>query len=131
MGLLTQLPGLYILDDPIRGRGVHTTELIRKGSVIEVCPVIVLNELETQLVDKTILYDYYFVWDIEAKEIAMALGYGSLYNHSSEPNAEFTIYADSREIQFIALRDIEPGSEINISYIPKEDQVHELWFNPV
>jgi SET domain-containing protein len=43
------------------------------------------------------------------------LGYGSLYNHSDEPNAEYTHEADDA-YSFMAVRDIAAGEEITISY---------------
>ena len=46
----------------------------------------------------------------------MALGYGSLYNHSFFPNAEYIKVWEERVIRFVALRDIRDGEEITINY---------------
>ena len=39
----TQVPGLYILNDAVKGRSVHTLNDIPKDSLIEVCPVITFS----------------------------------------------------------------------------------------
>ena len=49
-------------------------------------------------------------------DIVVALGYGSIYNHSNEPNAYWMSLNDRRTFLFIANRDIEPGEEIFTYY---------------
>lgn len=130
MSLTTQIPGLYILDTENRGRAVFCVENISKGSLIEICPVIVLNTKDTDLVHMTKLHDYYFVWDIDRGTSAIALGFGSLYNHSELPSAEFEIDMETKEIRFLALKDIPSGEEITIDYIAAKDEGGKLWFEP-
>jgi len=128
--LTTQMPGLYILDTEKRGRAVYCVEDISKGSLIEICPVIILDKTDTDVIHNTELHDFYFVWDIEKGTSAIALGYGSLYNHSDEPNAEFVISRDTAEIRILASQDIPSGTEIMIDYISAKDEGIELWFDP-
>src|SRR5262249_50306245 len=61
-----------------KGRGVFARRLIREGEVIERVPVIVLplDEGDTG----TVLPAYCFTWS--RNSVALALGYGSLFNHS-------------------------------------------------
>ena len=54
------LPVVEIKSSPKRGRGVFATENIKKGTVLEISPVIVLNASERKTVEKTILFDYIF-----------------------------------------------------------------------
>ena len=62
----------------------------------------------------------------------MALGYGSLYNHSFKPNARYTKGPAEMAIKFSALRDIAAGEEILINYNgTPEDDSPDLWFKPV
>lgn len=130
MSLTTQLPGLYILDTEERGNAVFCVEDISTGSLIELCPVIILDPTDTEVIHKTRLHDYYFIWDIEKGSSAIALGFGSLYNHSDQPNAEFEIDRDSKAIRFIAKKDIPSGEEITIDYIASKEEGIELWFKP-
>ena len=55
-------PALFFATSSIGGRGVFTTTDIKKDDTIEVCPVIVMQPGEVELLDKTTLYDYYFLW---------------------------------------------------------------------
>ena len=127
-----RIPQLYIADSDLAGRGVFTAIDIPAGSIIEVCPVIIVPEKEAQLIQETILYDYYFIWGDTEKEIAIALGYGSLYNHSFEPNAFFESDFESTIITIICKKDIVSGDEILVNYNgddePDEALKKKLWF---
>jgi len=97
-----------------KGRGVFALNIIHPGDHIEVCPVIVISGEESCQIDLTSLYDYYWEW--KGDSIAIALGYGSLYNHSDNPNARvMKNYADST-MTIMCTRDINPGDEITVPY---------------
>lgn len=124
----TQMPGLYIMFSENKGRGVFTSEFIPKDSIIELAPIIILNNADTKLIHETKLHDYYFVWDIQEKTSAIALGYGSIYNHSDQPNTSFELNFDSNEIKFSSIRNIESGEELLINYIDSKEKEYKLWF---
>lgn len=128
--LATQSPGLYIVYDDIKKRCVHCAEDIEKGSLIELAPVIIIPKAQVDVINKTVLYDYYFVWDMHEGSIAIALGYGSLYNHSDEPNADFEVQLSDGYISFRATKDIVAGDEILVDYISLKDAGAQLWFDP-
>ena len=92
------------------GRGVIAAADIAKGETIELCPILELSEG-----DASGLLDDYTVSLEESTGTALLLGYGSLYNHADEPNAEYVIEADDA-YSFVALRDIRAGEQITISY---------------
>jgi uncharacterized protein len=97
-----------------KGRGVFARRLIRKGEVIEQVPVLVLPTAEIRDgSDWTTLGGYCFVWDRD--NVALALGYGSLYNHSYRPNARYDDVGQQTKV-FTALRHIAPGEEITVNY---------------
>lgn len=136
----TQIPGLYILRSEERGRGIYTAIDINKGDLIESAPVIILSPEERKVIHKTILHDYYFIWnpdqqegdvDVEKCGCAIALGYGSLYNHSEEANANFIMDYENNRIDFEALRDIKSGEEITIDYQDGELGDFGLWFDVI
>jgi len=77
---------------------------------------------EIEVFDDGALYGFCFWWPRNRR--AFALGYGSLYNHSDDPSAEFTLRVSAREIEFVARRDIPAGDEVTISY------GEDLWFRP-
>ncbi len=107
---------------PSAGRGVFATEPIATGATIEQAPVIVIPAAEAALISQTILDSYSFWWDEAAGSVAIALGMGSLYNHSATPNAEFRMVLADRLIEFVALRAIEAGEEVTIRY---DDAAHD------
>lgn len=126
----TQIPGLFLVTHPEKGRCVHTAEEINKNDLIEVCPVISFSKNDLKKIHKTALHDYYFLWGKNLKKGAIALGYGSIYNHSSKPNAAFEIDIHNGEVRFYALKKIKSGDEICISYTDKSKKDVKLWFVP-
>lgn len=120
------LDGLYIAKVLARGRGVFSTRLISAGQTIEICPVIVLPPKDYHRIHESHLHDYYFLWEVE-NSTAIALGFGSLYNHADENNADYEMDFEGKTISMFALRDIEAGEEITIDYTDGKDR-STLWF---
>jgi len=102
---------------PDAGRGVFAKERIEKGELIEQCPVVALEDpKDRDRLRKTGLVNYYFLWGETRTYAAICLGWGSVYNHSFEPNARYEKAMEDRRMDFYALRDIEPGEEILVNY---------------
>lgn len=125
---MQRIPGLYFSDSEDKGRGVYTAQEILGGDLIEICPLILIPEQDVKVIHNTALHDYYFFCGENSSDGAIALGLGSLYNHSSEPNAEFIIDAEAMEMQVISKRKIEVGEEICFSYNDTTDSRAKLWF---
>ena len=119
---------MYIVHDDKKGRSVYAGADISKGSIIEICPVIILSNDDTLTIHKTLLHDYYFIWEEKKNTSAIALGYGSLYNHCDMPNADFELVYGDNEIHFMAINDIEAGTEICINYMSGKVGKSSLWF---
>jgi hypothetical protein len=112
-----------------KGRGVFAQKRFRAGELIERCPVILLNPAERDRIGSTILGMYCFCWGADTEEMAIALGYGSIYNHSYEPNADFHRAVEKGAMDFVALRDIERGEEITINYNGVPEDRSPIWFD--
>jgi hypothetical protein len=84
--------------------------------MIEVCPVIPLTRTEATTCAVTILDDYFFEWGPRRTAYALALGYGSLFNHSDDPNAALKCLTRQLQIEFRAIRHIARGEQITIDY---------------
>jgi len=125
---MQKVPGLYVGSSDIEGRGVFCAHSLTTGDIIEICPVIVLDSSDLQLIDNTGLYDYYWLWGEKRTMPAIVLGYGSLYNHSFTPNAETEIEMDENQIIFRALKEIREHEEILIDYSSGEQEYRDLWF---
>ena len=110
---------IKISDVEGKGRGVIAVEKIKKGEIIEYSPIIYMSKKETDFFDtqSDILKKYQLCQKEHNKDCFM-LGYGSLYNHSKNPNAE--VDYDTKEEQnflfFRAIKDIEAGEEIVYDY---------------
>jgi hypothetical protein len=63
-----------------------------------------------------VLEHYVFQWGPNTGRLVLALGYGSLYNHSANANAKFTARLSQNDIIFRALREIAEGEQIFIDY---------------
>jgi SET domain-containing protein len=112
-----------------KGRGVYARRLIRKGEVIERVPVLVMSlEEYAKGLSETVLKDYCFNWS--RGRVALALGYGSLYNHSYRPNARYDDVGPLTK-EFTALRDIRPGEEISVNYNGEPRSRAKVWFDVV
>lgn len=107
---------LIIKKSPGKGRGVFAGKDFMKGKIIERCHVIVLPQKEIDILDRTKLYDYYFLWGKKLDQAALLLGYGELYNHSYKSNAIFRRDFKKNCMVFVSVRDIKKGEEITINY---------------
>lgn len=123
-----QIPGLYISEIENKGRAIITAQEIPEGSLIEVCPVIVIPKSQLPVIHKTVLHDYYFLWGEEMDACAIALGFGSLYNHAVHPNANFILDMEHNTIDIVAIRDIKSGEEVTLNYHGEPGIEDALWF---
>lgn len=113
---MQRIPTLYFAPSEIEGLGVFTSTAISNGSLLEICPIIKLGKKDTKRIKKTNLFDYFFSWGKKLKRSAIVLGYGSLYNHSKTPNAEFRIDYNANVITFHSIKNISIGEEITTDY---------------
>jgi len=93
------------------GRGVFATRDIATGQIVEICPTL---EVEDSAASGT-LRDYVFSSRDDNDVAILPLGYGTLYNHSTDPNCEYVEHG-AQLIAFVARRDVPAGEELTISY---------------
>ena len=111
---------------PAIGRGVYALRPFAAGEVIERCPVVVVSAEESRTIQRTTLGRYTYFWGDD--EAAVALGFGSLYNHSDDPNAVTRRLEHELLIELVALRPIAVGEEICHNY---GDAVKGYGFQPL
>lgn len=97
--------------------------------MIEICPVIVLPEEELSIIHNTKLHDYYFLWGDEQQQCAIVLGFGSIYNHSYQPNARYLLDYEQLTVDFYAVKDIGAGEEITTNYNGESHIQTAVWFD--
>lgn len=109
--------------NPEKGRGVFATTDFLKDEIVEECQT--LFTIDTLTVDVLtrlpfIQKVFFNLFEKPEKSVAIALGTGSLYNHSSTPNLEFYPHVDPDTklvyIRFVATRQINSGEELTIDY---------------
>lgn len=114
----------------IEGYGVFARNNIKKNTLIESCPLILVPIKDFYHIKQTKLNFYYFEYN--SKFIAMALGYGSLYNHSYRPNAKYVFNYKKKLIRIYSLRVIKADEEIliNYNYDPEDKTSLKKWYDP-
>ncbi|GAA5858948.1 hypothetical protein JCM8547_007169 [Rhodosporidiobolus lusitaniae] len=125
---LTRAPVAVLTKDPAVGRGVFATDSIQAGEVVEISPVLVLSEEEykgrkkgeeddgtLKGVEASQLRGYVFSWGRNGS-MAVALGLGSLFNHSANPNVSYSLDTSAYTISYRAAKPIAAGEELCIFY---------------
>lgn len=106
-------------------RGVFAERDFKPGEVIEVAPVLVVPR--GQVKPEHVLRHYVFNFD--EKNVMVALGYASMFNHSYSPNARYDKHKPSRTLTFKAIKPIKAGEEIFVNYNHEPDNKSPLWFD--
>ena len=114
--LNTPASGIALALSKDKGRGVFASRSFQRGDTIEEAPVLIIPASQVTLIKRTILYNYFFVWSEAAGDVAICLGFGSIYNHSPAPNAEAIRNFKAQTIAFRALCRIHVGEEIFTNY---------------
>ena len=110
------------------GRGVFAMRDMAAGTILERVPVLLIPKNQVFATEpggqspSPAISWYVFDWAGMTKRdyVALALGYGSIYNHSYVPNARYRREAPDM-LEFVALRDIRAGEEILINYHGEPD----------
>jgi SET domain-containing protein len=110
---------------PLHGAGVFAAKDFEPDQVIERCPLLIVPPEQADCIADSVFGDYVYEWE---EGYALALGYGSLYNHSHTPSARYEMDYELEEIHVVARRRIKRGEEILISYNGDADDQAPVWF---
>jgi hypothetical protein len=108
----TGIPGL---DD-----GVFAMRSFKSGECIETCSVIVLA-VNRALMPKSLRMRF-FSWgklvdgEFGSNSQALALGFGSIYNHDNPSNMRYEAIREGALLRFVAVRDIAVYEELTVNY---------------
>jgi SET domain-containing protein len=130
MNKLLSSKRIYVARSKIRGagNGVFASQDIKAGELIERCPVIEIPGQDASNINKSMLVTYIYYLGKKKERLILALGYGSIYNHSYQPNASYKENLKTGIIDFIAIRIIKKGGEITVNYNQGSKNKSSLWF---
>lgn len=103
-----------IRESPNRGLGVFAVTDIEAGATIERAPVLEFPTNDLYSPAGTALIASY-VFARSADTVGLTLGFGSLYNHSWSPNANYEDLPGNVK-HFYAVEAIKAGEEVTINY---------------
>lgn len=114
---------IYVKTVPYKGRGVFASIQFKAGDLIERAPTWGFDDAQAKLLDRTGVFQYYFVRhdrDLKGDPLTayVAFGFISIVNHSLNPNAEITWMdaASGAWASIIAIKDIQIDEEITHYY---------------
>jgi len=113
------LPFRMGISPTLKIRGIIASRDIKKNTVIERCPVILIEVKYEDFLEKTKFSSYYFIWN--EKYHCLVLGYGGIFNHSKNNNVKY--YRDIKKLMMIfkTIKDIKKGEELTTDYYDGDD----------
>lgn len=120
--------GITIKKTGKKGRGVFALKNFKTGEIVESCPVINITPTERKRLEKTIFNYYIYPWR-STRSGSLALGYGSIYNHSFDPNADWKQNFKTNSMVYRAIKPIKKDEEITVNYNGEPDDKTPIsWF---
>ena len=101
-----------VRESRLGGRGIFADRGFEVGDVIEICPTLAAHGDQWG----TSTSDYVFSGTEHPDHSVLVLGYGSLYQHSDDPNADHDLSDGDAVMTYTARRRIEKGDEITVDY---------------
>ena len=104
---------IYVGEAGKKGRGVFASSGIGKNMLIEVAPLLI-----AEIPPGEEGYFDHVLYEWRKNKYALALGYGSLYNHAIKPNVDYllTTRGGQPSISIFSLKKIKAREEITINY---------------
>jgi hypothetical protein len=117
----SSLDSLFRIEDGPKGRGLFATQNVPPRTEIHVAPCIPVGRDEYESNMRFTVLEHYLYNDVGGNKL-LALGYGSLFNHSRSPNVDYRIEEGSI-VYSSGHKQIQRGEELCISYGAN------LWFD--
>jgi len=113
---------------PKKGLGVFALKDFKSEEIVENCPVLTFNPKERKHLEKTSISHYIYPWR-STRGAALVFGYGSIYNHSYSPNADWKQNFRTGSMVFRTIKNIKKGEEITVNYNGEPDEQTPIdWF---
>jgi len=115
---LISSPEVYVTDTGTAlGRGVIAAKRFRAGEVVEISPVVLVDESFINLPKSVqrLVFNWSKLSDSNIN-FALATGFGSLYNHSDNPNLRYSADSKKNTMIFKTIRNIKAHEQLTINY---------------
>jgi hypothetical protein len=102
-----------------KGRGAFALSAHAENSIVEICPVVIFDVPDPDLLPKEIgrrIFKWSTLIGKQGMQRGLALGYGSMYNHANPANLRYCASRITQTMTFIANRQICVGDELTINY---------------
>jgi SET domain-containing protein len=111
------IPNSYFnIEDGPKGRGLFASLNIPPRTLIHIAPCLRVDQGEYQSHMKHTILEHYLFNDSGGRKL-LALGYGSLFNHSRTPNIDYRVDSTNLEIRYnVGHQPILAGEELCIFY---------------
>jgi SET domain-containing protein len=120
---LSQNQALFSVGSGSRGRGLFAAADIPPNALLHIAPCLLVSKDEYDSHMKHTILEHYLFNSRTSGDKLLALGYGSLFNHSSRPNVNYQVDARALQIRYTSgPQTIQTGDELCISY------GSNLWF---
>ena len=107
---------IFVKQSKVHGFGVFASEDIMEGEVLEECPLYLLDMVRGESSPCMLDYRFNYPKSNSWTHQAIAWGYGSLYNHSNDANADWRNSEQTNTFEFYATKNIKKGEEIFLYY---------------
>lgn len=97
-----------------KGWGAFCTKKIPAKAIFSISPLLVLSGREARVMSESSLEAYWYQFGTKGR--ALALGLGSIMNHSDQPNSSYHFSKKNKTLSFFALRDIPAHEELTHDY---------------
>lgn len=112
-----------------KGLGVFALRDLKIGEIVESAPVLIFNSKQRKTLERTPLSHYIYPWR-STRGAALVFGYGSIYNHSFDPNADWKQNFRTQSMVYRAIKPIKKGEEILVNYNGEPDDTTPIdWFD--
>jgi SET domain-containing protein len=115
-----------------KGRGAFARKRIKKGTIIDKAPVILIPNEEYLKIQDTTIYHYCYIWAdpklMPKFENAIIFSKCQFINHSYKPNVAYYYDYKNKSISFEAIKNISRGQELTMNYNGKINDKSPVWF---
>jgi len=127
-------PKIILRTSPVHGHGIFAKAVIGEGELIEETKLLKLS-WRTKIIQDSVMVNYAWlnsececaICKQDGFEQYIAFGYGSVYNHSKQPNTRVLLDFVTETMRVYSIREIGLNEEVFVSYGAKFWIMRDFW----